>query len=44
VVILRYPSLFNISIGAGLVGSTQTVGSSKVTTITQGTGKVSWSL
>lgn len=42
VVILRYPSMLNITIGAGLTGSTTTVGSSKVTTITAGTGNVSW--
>jgi hypothetical protein len=42
VVILSYPSAFTITIGAGLTGSTSTVGSNKVTTITQGTGNVSW--
>lgn len=44
VVILRYPSVSGtINIGAGLTGSTSTVGSDKVTTITAGTGTVSWS-
>jgi hypothetical protein len=31
-----------VTIGAGLTGSTTTVGSTKVTTITNGTGNVSW--
>jgi hypothetical protein len=31
-----------ITIGAGLTGSTATDGSHKVTTITAGTGNVSW--
>jgi hypothetical protein len=39
---LRYPSSLTITIGAGLTGSTSTVGDNKVTTITQGTGNVSW--
>ena len=42
VVILRYPSAYTITIGAGLTGSTSTVGSNKVTTITAGSGNVSW--
>jgi hypothetical protein len=43
VVILRYPSAAGtITLGAGLTGSTSTVGSDKVTTITAGTGTVSW--
>jgi hypothetical protein len=42
VVILRYPTAFTITIGAGLTGSTSTVGSNKVTTITAGSGNVSW--
>jgi hypothetical protein len=42
VVILRYPSDLTITIGAGLTGSTATVGANKVTTITAGTGNVSW--
>jgi hypothetical protein len=43
VVILRYPSAYTITIGAGLTGSTATVGTDNVTTITAGTGTVSWS-
>jgi hypothetical protein len=39
---LRYPAAFNVSIGAGLTGTTSTVGANKVTTITAGTGNVSW--
>jgi hypothetical protein len=39
---LSYPSAFTITIGAGLTGSTATVGSKKVTTITAGSGNVSW--
>jgi len=43
VVILRYPTaLGTITIGAGLTGSTATDGSYKVTTLTAGTGNVSW--
>ena len=42
-VILRYlTSAGTITIGAGLTGSTATDGSHKVTTITNGTGNVSW--
>ena len=41
VVILRYPSAYTITIGAGLTGTTATVGSEKVTTITAGTGNIS---
>jgi hypothetical protein len=41
-VIIEYPSVFTITIGAGLTGTTSTVGSNKVTTITAGTGNVSW--
>lgn len=45
VVILRYPSSLTISNpGGGLTLSTATVGGNKVTTITAGTGNVSWSL
>jgi len=43
VVILRYPSARTITIGAGLTGTTATVGSNKVTTLTAGSGNVSWS-
>jgi hypothetical protein len=42
VVILRYPNTRTITIGAGLTGSTATDGSFKVTTLTAGTGNVSW--
>ena len=43
VVILRYLTTDGtITIGAGLTGSTATDGSYKVTTITAGTGNVSW--
>ena len=42
VVILRYPSGYTITLGAGLTGSTATVGGNKVTTITAGSGNVSW--
>jgi hypothetical protein len=40
--VLRYPAAYTITIGAGLTGSTSTVGGNKVTTITAGTGNVSW--
>jgi hypothetical protein len=39
---LRYPNTLTITIGAGLTGSTSTTGSDKVTTITAGSGNVSW--
>ena len=42
VVILRYPSVYTITLGAGLTGTTATVSSNKVTTITAGSGNVSW--
>jgi hypothetical protein len=42
VVILRYPDTRTITIGAGLTGSTATDGSYKVTTLTAGSGNVSW--
>ena len=41
IVILRYPSSYTISLN-GVSGSTSTVGSNKVTTITSGSGSVSW--
>jgi hypothetical protein len=45
VVILRYLTADGtITIGAGLTGSTATDGSYKVTTITAGTGNVSWAV
>jgi len=43
VVILRYQDAHTITLGAGLTGSTTTVGGNKVTTITAGSGNVSWS-
>jgi hypothetical protein len=43
VVILRYPDAYTITIGSGLTGSTATDGSNKVTTLTAGSGNVSWS-
>lgn len=43
IVIIRYPSTYTANLGAGLTGSTTTVGANKVTTITAGTGTVSWS-
>ena len=42
VVILRYPNDKTITLSAGLTGTTSNVSSSKVTTITAGTGTVSW--
>jgi len=42
IVVLRYPNSFTITIGAGLTGTTATTGSDKVTTITAGTGNVSF--
>jgi hypothetical protein len=42
VVILRYPVDLTITIGAGLTGSTATDGAFKVSTITAGTGLVSF--
>jgi hypothetical protein len=41
--VLRYPAAFTITIGAGLTGSTTTVGANKVTTINAGTGNISFS-
>jgi hypothetical protein len=43
VVILKYPDAYTITIGAGLTGSTPSPsGGFKVTTITAGTGNVSF--
>jgi hypothetical protein len=42
VVILRYSNALTITIGGGLTGTTSTTGSDKVTTITAGSGNVSW--
>jgi len=44
VVILSYSDVFSITIGAGLTATTATSGSNKVTTITDGTGNVSWAV
>jgi hypothetical protein len=42
-VILKYPDNYTITVGAGLTGSTPAAsGGFKVTTITAGTGNVSW--
>lgn len=43
IVILKYPSAFSISGGAGLTSSTSTSGSYKITTFTQGVGSISFS-
>ena len=43
VVILRYPSSFTLTVGAGLTSSTNIVGTNKVTSFTAGSGNVSWS-
>jgi hypothetical protein len=40
--VLRYPAAYTLTIGAGVTGSTATVGINKVTTITAGAGNVSW--
>jgi hypothetical protein len=40
---LKYPLAATINIGAGLTGSTTVSGSYNITTITAGTGNVSWS-
>ena len=42
VVILKYLDSFTITIGAGLTGTTATSGGYSVTSITAGTGNVSW--
>ena len=42
IVIVRYPNTRTISIGAGLTGTTASVGSDTVATITAGTGNVSF--
>ena len=43
IVILKYPDTKTITIGAGLTGSTASPsGGFKVSTITAGTGNVSW--
>jgi hypothetical protein len=42
VVILKYPLLYNITIGAGLTSTTTIVGNFKVTRFTAGTGNVTF--
>jgi hypothetical protein len=44
IVLLRYPAAYTITVGAGLTGSTVSGGTTKTTTITAGTGNVSWVL
>jgi hypothetical protein len=41
-VVVRYPDTLTITIGAGLTGTTSTIGSNKVTVFTAGTGNVSF--
>jgi hypothetical protein len=43
-IFLIYANTFTITIGAGLTGTTATVGANKVTTISAGTGNVSWAI
>jgi hypothetical protein len=43
VVILKYPTSLTIGGGSGLTFSTSTVGASKITTFTLGTGSISFS-
>jgi hypothetical protein len=40
---MKYPAVHVLVVGSGLSSSTATVGTNKVTTITGGTGTVSWS-
>jgi hypothetical protein len=42
IIFLIYPSEYTITIGAGLTGSTTTIDGTSLTTITAGTGNVSW--
>jgi hypothetical protein len=42
IVLLRYPSNYTITIGAGLTGTTTTTSGYTVATFTAGTGNVSW--
>jgi hypothetical protein len=42
-VILKYNVALTLSIGVGLVSSTVTSGSFKITTFTSGSGTVTWS-
>jgi hypothetical protein len=44
-VLLKYPDAYTITIGAGLTGSTGAAsGGFKTTTITAGTGNISWAV
>ena len=43
IVILRYSNAYSITINSGLVGSTTTSGSDKITTFTAGTGTITFS-
>jgi hypothetical protein len=43
VVILKYPDTRTITLSGGLTGSTATAGGFKTTTVTAGTGSVSFS-
>jgi hypothetical protein len=42
IVILRYSSAYTITLGAGLTGTTSTIGANNVTVITAGTDTVTW--
>jgi hypothetical protein len=42
VIIFRYSNFYTMTIGAGLTATTINLGTNKVTTITAGTGNVSW--
>jgi hypothetical protein len=44
IVILRYPTAYTITLGAGLTGTTSTDGADKVTVITAGSDDVSWAV
>jgi hypothetical protein len=44
VVVFKYPTAWSITIGAGLTGSTVNLGLHKVSTITAGTGNISWTI
>jgi hypothetical protein len=43
VVILRYPNVWTLTVGAGLTATTADVGSDRVTTFTAGTGTITFS-
>lgn len=44
IVILRYPSYFEMEFTTGLVGATAILGDKKVTEITAGTGSINWNI